>query len=115
MHSSHRESDMSIKRIWHGWTTLENANAYQTLLHDSVFPEIESKNIRGYKGMELLRRETSEEVEFITIMKFDSIENVVEFQGDDYQRSYVPAEAQKLLKRWDEFSAHYEVKDTRRY
>ena len=106
---------MTIKRIWHGWTTPENADAYENLLYRSVFPEIEAKKISGYRGIELLRRKIPGEVEFITIMKFDSIDNIIEFQGEDYQRCYVPAEAQKLLKRWDKVSAHYEIRDTRNY
>jgi hypothetical protein len=95
---------VAIKRIWHGWTTLENADIYRKLLHDEVFPGIEAKNIPGYLGVELLRCDLADEVEFITIMTFQSLQNVVDFQGEDYTRCYVPKEAQKVLKRWDEFS-----------
>ena len=59
---------MAIKRIWHGWTTRENADVYERLLHDEVFPGIEAKDIAGYRSIELLRRELEDEVEFITIM-----------------------------------------------
>ncbi len=65
---------MSIKRIWHGWTTPKNADLYQDLLHHEVFPGIESKEIEGYRSVELLRLDQKEEVEFVTIMTFDSIE-----------------------------------------
>ena len=106
---------MTIKRIWHGWTTPENAEAYERLLHDEVFPGIEAKNIPGYRSIELLRRDLDGEVEFITIMTFDSLQNVIDFQGEDYQRCYVPDAAQKVLERWDEVSDHYEVKEQRGY
>lgn len=106
---------MPVKRIWHGWTTPENAESYQALLNEEVFPSIEAKNIPGYRGIELLRRDEDDEVEFITIMTFDSIQNVIDFQGQDYQRSYVPPAAQKVLNRWDKTSAHFEVKETRSY
>ncbi len=106
---------MTIKRIWHGWTTPDNADTYENLLHHEVFPEIEAKHIPGYRSIELLRRELGDEVEFITIMTFDSIQNVIDFQGKDYQRCYVPEAAQKVLKRWDEISDHFEVKDVRVY
>ncbi len=106
---------MAIKRIWHGWTTLENADKYRSLLHDQVFPGIEVKNISGYLVIELLRREHDDEVEFMTIMTFESIQDVVDFQGEDYTRCNVPEEAQKVLKRWDQFSPHYEVIDSRTY
>ena len=106
---------MSIKRVWHGWTTLENAEAYENLLNTEVFPSIEAKNIPGYRGIELWRRELDDEVEFITVMSFDSIDNVIDFQGEDYARSYVPDAAQKVLKRWDQISSHYETREERVY
>jgi hypothetical protein len=115
---------MTIKRLWHGWTTPENAAAYEELLRAEVFPGIEAKQIPGYRGIELLRLDRDEagdgeagdgEVEFITIMTFDSIQNVIDFQGPDYRRCYVPEAAQKVLKRWDRTSEHYEVKETRDY
>lgn len=106
---------MTIKRIWHGWTTHENADLYERLLHDEVFPGIEAKNIAGYNSIELLRRDLPDEVEFITIMTFDAIQNVIDFQGEDYQRCYVPDAAQKVLKRWNQVSHHFEVKEVRVY
>ncbi len=110
---------MAIKRIWHGWTTPENAAAYENLLRAEVFTGIEAKKIPGYRGIELLRldrdRNEDGEVEFVTIMTFDSIQNVIDFQGPDYRRCYVPDAAQKILKRWDRTSDHYEVKETRDY
>ncbi|MGF1474057.1 MAG: antibiotic biosynthesis monooxygenase [Geminicoccaceae bacterium] len=106
---------MTIRRIWHGWTTPENADHYQRLLHDEVFPGIEKKAIPGYRGIELLRRDLGGEVEFVTIMTFDTIQNVIDFQGKDYQRCYVPETAQRVLKRWDKLSTHFEEIEVRRY
>ncbi len=106
---------MAVKRVWHGWTTRENADTYQQLLHDEVFPGIEAKQIPGYQKMELLRQNHEEEVEFITIMTFDSLQNVIDFQGEDYTRCYVPDAARRVLKRWDKTSAHYEAIETREY
>ncbi len=106
---------MTIKRILHGWTTPGNADIYEKLLQNEVFPGIEAKKTPGYRSIELLRRELGDEVEFITIMTFDSIQNVIDFQGEDYQRCYVPDAAQKVLQRWDEVSDHFEVKDVRVY
>lgn len=106
---------MAIKRVWRGWTTPGNADAYQALLHNEVFPGIEAKKIPGYRSIELFRRSVEGEVEFVTVMTFDCLENVIAFQGEDYQRCYVPPAAQKVLKRWDRNSAHYEALETRRY
>jgi hypothetical protein len=99
---------MYVKRIWHGWTTLENAEEYQELLHRKIFPEIEAKEIQGYHCVELFRRDLDEEVEFMTIMTFDSIQDVIELQGEDYEKCYVPEAARKVLKRWDKVATHFE-------
>jgi len=106
---------MAIKRIWHGWTTMENADKYQTILNKEVLPSIEAKKIPGYKKIEVLRIEFETEVEFVTIMTFESLQNVIDFQGEDYKRCYVPDVAQKVLKRWDQESTHYELIETREY
>ena len=106
---------MAVKRVWHGWTTQDNADKYQNLLSDEVFPGIEAKKIPGYQSIELLRRDSGDEVEFVTIMTFDSLQNVIGFQGEDYERCYVPHPAKLVLKRWDQVSAHYEAIEFRKY
>jgi heme-degrading monooxygenase HmoA len=106
---------MAVKRIWHGWTTHENADAYMDLLHKEIFPGIEAKEIEGYLSVELFRRDLEAEVEFVTIMTFRELKDVIAFQGKDYKKCYVPARAQKLLKRWDKTSAHYEAIEKRNY
>jgi antibiotic biosynthesis monooxygenase (ABM) superfamily enzyme len=104
-----------IKRIWNGYTTRENADAYEHLLDTFVFPSIEAKKISGYRSIELLRREAGDEIQFTTVMSFDSLDNVIAFQGADYEAAYVPEEARKILKRWDPRSTHHEVLQTRMY
>jgi len=104
---------LSVKRVWRGWTTPENAEAYRRVLETEVRPGIEAKKIPGYRSLELLSRDLGTEVEFMTIMTFDSIQNVVGLQGDDYKRAYVPNAAKAVLSRWDEECVHYETSDTR--
>jgi len=99
-----------ISRIWHGWTTPENADAYESLLKTEIFQGIADRQIAGYRGIHLLRRDVGEEVEFITIMWFDSIEAVRSFAGEDYEAAVVPPKARSLLSRFDARSQHYEVK-----
>jgi antibiotic biosynthesis monooxygenase (ABM) superfamily enzyme len=106
---------MAIKRIWHGWTTPENADKYQNLLNKEIFPGIEAKKIPGYQSIELFRQDLDDEVEFVTIMTFDSLQNVIDFQGEDYTRCYVPDSAQQVLKRWDQRAAHYNTIESRKY
>jgi heme-degrading monooxygenase HmoA len=99
-----------ICRVWHGWTTQANAEAYDRLLRDEVFRGIASRSIAGYRGIELLRRVAGDEVEFVTLMWFDSIEAVRVFAGADYEQAVVPPAARALLKRLDARSAHYEIR-----
>jgi hypothetical protein len=100
---------MPIKRIWHGWTDPDRADEHQELLNSHVFPGIEAKGIEGYQGIMLLKRDLDEEVEFVEIMEFNRIEDVIVFQGEDYERCYVPDAARRVLKRWNKRSAHFEI------
>ena len=98
-----------IARIWHGYTTKANADKYENLLKEEVFVGIEQKNVKGYKGIRLLRRELEDETEFTTIMQFESTEDVKQFAGEDYETAYVPAKARLILKRFDPKSVHCEI------
>jgi hypothetical protein len=99
-----------IGRIWHGWTAPENADAYESLLRHEIFQGIENRQIAGFQGIQLFRRSLGAEVEFVTIMWFDSLEAVRTFAGDDYEVAVVPPKARALLARFDERSQHYEVR-----
>ena len=106
---------MSVKRVWHGWTAPENADAYEELLHREIFPGIEAKGIAGLRCIELFRRELDGEVEFVTIMSFDSLDNVIAFRGKDYEKAYIPESAQKLLKRQEARASHFKAVEKRSY
>ena len=102
-----------IARLWHGWTTPGNADAYERLLKSEIFPGIAAKGVEGYRGIKLLRGPVGTEVEFVTIMWFDSWEAVKAFAGEDYATAYVPAKARQVLTRFDARSQHYEIRDSR--
>jgi hypothetical protein len=99
-----------ISRIWHGYTTPENADTYENLLKEEIFVGIGNRNIAGYHGIQLLRRSLGDEVEFITEMWFDTFEAVAAFAGADYEVAVVPPKAREVLKRFDARSQHYEVR-----
>ena len=100
-----------IARIWHGWTTPENADVYENLLKTEIFPGIASKNVPGYRGIQLYRRALNDEVEFMTVMRFDSRDAVRQFAGEEYEKAYVPPKAREVLSRFDERSLHYEIRE----
>jgi heme-degrading monooxygenase HmoA len=98
-----------ISRLWYGWTTHENAAAYQSLLETDILPGIANRHIEGYRGAHLLKRELENEVEFVTILWFDSIDAVRAFAGEDYEAAVVPPKGRVLLSRFDARSAHYQT------
>jgi len=96
-----------IGRLWHGWTSRANADAYENLLRTRVFPSIH--RVPGHTGAYLMRRDSGDEVEFVTLTFFTSMEAVRAFAGNDHEVAVVPPEARKLLSHFDERSVHYEV------
>jgi hypothetical protein len=98
-----------IARIWHGYTTSENADRYENLLQTEILPAIEGAHRHG---AQLLRRNLpgQGEVEFITICYFEDLDEVRAFAGDNYEQCVVPEKARLLLKRFDSRSQHYQVK-----
>lgn len=85
-----------IARIWHG-----------ALLKPEVLPGI--SKVKGYKGAYLFRRELGGEVEFITILLWDSIDAIRAVTGEDYETAVVPEERRKYLSKYDAKASHYEV------
>jgi hypothetical protein len=102
-----------ISRIWRGWTTPQNADAYESLLRGEIFPWIVNRRIAGFRHIELFRATVGDEVEFVTVMWFDSIDAVRTFAGEDYETGVVPDKARAILKRFDARSRHYEVRERR--
>src|SRR5258706_3220026 len=99
-----------IARIWHGRTSRENAEEYERLLREEVLLEIAKRSIPGYKGAEIFIREAeSDEVEFITLLRFETLDGVKTFAGKDYETPVIPPESKKLLKHHSEKSRHYRI------
>ncbi len=100
-----------ICRIWHGWTTRENADAYEHLLRTEIIRGIAARGLQGYRGIDLLRKSDDGLVAFVTLMWFDSLEAVRAFAGPGYLAAVVPPAAQALLSRYDREATHYEVRE----
>jgi hypothetical protein len=96
-----------VARLWHGWTTGENADAYQRHLLDEVLPGIAAKGIQGFWGGFVLRTERESETEFVTLLFFESPDSLRRFAGEDYGAAYVPETARRLLSRFEERVEHY--------
>ncbi|HYI83290.1 MAG TPA: hypothetical protein VEX11_08800 [Acetobacteraceae bacterium] len=99
-----------ISRLWHGWTTPENADSYEALIRSTIFPGIMGRKLAGLQRIELLRRPLGAEVEFVTIMRFASWDAVKAFAGPDWEVSVVPQAARAVLARFDDKAQHYEMR-----
>lgn len=96
-----------IARIWHGWTTRENADEYEAFLRGTMFPAM--SKLDGYQGVYLLRRDAGDELEFITVTLWSSLDAIRGFAGEDHERAVVEPEARAVLAHFDDRSVHYEV------
>jgi hypothetical protein len=102
-----------ICRLWRGWTAPENADEYERIVRGEVIPAIEARSIPGFRHVDLMRRDLGGEIEFQTLMWFDSIDSIKTFMGEDYSVSHVPLEVRAVLNSFDDRAAHYEVIDRR--
>ena len=98
-----------IARIWHGWTKAEDAKKYEKKLREEIFPSIVARKIPGYGGAALFIREDSDEVEFVTLLRFESMDGAREFAGGDGSRPVIYPGVEELLTRMDERSRHYRI------
>ena len=99
-----------IARVWHGYTKPEHADAYGALLKPELLPGI--SRAKGYRGSYLLRRAVGGDVEFITVMLWDSIDSIRAVAGPDYETAIIPEVRRKYLSRYDAKSVHYEIAAT---
>ena len=104
---------MTVCRLWRGWTTPDKADTYERVVRGEVIPGIEARKIPGFRHIDLMKRDLGGEIEFQTLMWFDSLDAIKAFMGEDYDVSHVPAAARAVLSRFDERAAHFEVLDQR--
>jgi antibiotic biosynthesis monooxygenase (ABM) superfamily enzyme len=96
-----------ITRMWRGWTAHEDAEAYERFLLTTLFPAMQS--IPGFRGADVLRREDGGETVFVTLTRFDTLEAIRAFAGEQYETPVLEPEARALLSRYDERAQHFET------
>ena len=96
-----------IARVWHGYTTPAHADAYEAMLKPELLPGV--SKIKGYRGSYLLRRPLGSEVEFLTILLWESIDDIKAVAGQDYEAAVIPEERRQHLSRYDARCAHFEI------
>ena len=96
-----------ITRLWRGWTTIGNASAYERFLLNELFPSM--REIPGFRGADVLRRIEHEEVAFVTLTRFDSVDAIRAFAGDDYETPVLEPQALALLSRYEQRALHFDT------
>jgi antibiotic biosynthesis monooxygenase (ABM) superfamily enzyme len=96
-----------ITRLWRGWTAVENADEYERFLLSELFPSM--RDIRGFRGADVLRRLEHDEVAFVTLTRFDSLDSIRAFAGDDYKTPVLEPQALALLSRYDQHALHFDT------
>jgi antibiotic biosynthesis monooxygenase (ABM) superfamily enzyme len=96
-----------ITRLWRGWTAPENADAYEAFLLENLFPSMRA--IPGFRDADVLRRTDGDEVAFVTLTRFDSLDAIRAFAGEDHERAMLEPRALELLAHWQEWAEHYET------
>lgn len=104
------ETKPKIIRTWKGWTTIENADVYEDLLIDEIFPDVQKKGVKGLEKVYISKRSKKEEVEFLLILQFSSLDAVKTFAGENYKIAYIPEKAQRVLIRYEKTAQHYEFR-----
>lgn len=99
-----------IARIWHGYTKPEHAEAYEKTLKPELLPGL--SKVKGFKGSYLLKKVSEDEVEFVTVMLWDSIEDIRSVAGPNYEIAIIPENRRQFLLRFDERATHYEIAST---
>lgn len=105
------ETGPPVARIWRGWTTVENADAYQAVAEGEVFPAIVDRTIPGLLRAQVMRADdvVNGEIEFTTIIWFDSLDSVRNFMGEDYRRAHLPDSARAVLARFESEAKHFHL------
>jgi antibiotic biosynthesis monooxygenase (ABM) superfamily enzyme len=97
---------MAITRMWRGWTKHAAADGYERFLLDELFPSM--REIPGFLGAEVLRRDDGENVAFITLTRFSSMDDIRAFAGERIDVPVIEPRAAELLERFDDRAVHYD-------
>lgn len=100
-----------IIRTWKGWTTIENAPIYEDMLINEVFPAVKRKGVAGLEKVSISTRQKKGEMEFFLVLQFDSLDSVKLFAGENYEKAYIPENANRVLSRYDETAEHFTLKE----
>ena len=96
-----------IIRKWRGYAVLAHADAYPVHFRGVVLPEL--RRIPGFLGASLSQRRLGERVEFLVLTRWQSLDAIGAFSGDDLDAAVVEPAAAAALLNYDRTVQHYEI------
>jgi len=94
---SQSQQKVAIARMWEGRTSVAKADAYARYLMDAGVPQLKAAS--GNLGVEVLRRNNPDMVEFMVISYWTSREAIKSLVGEDIERAYpLPRDREFLLE-----------------
>ncbi len=98
-----------IIRTWGARTDAVGVSAYLEHFNASVLPALEA--LPGFLGFSLLESlsEPGASVSLLLTTRWESIDDIRRFAGDDYTRAVVEPAAAAVLLEYDRVAEHYRV------
>jgi heme-degrading monooxygenase HmoA len=97
-----------ISRHWTGLVKKGREDEYIDHLQNDTFKKL--FEIDGFINATILNRDSEEGIEFLIITKWNSLEAIKKFAGENYEIAVVPQIAKKMMIHYDNLAKHYEVK-----
>jgi heme-degrading monooxygenase HmoA len=96
-----------ITRLWRASAERDRRDAYPEHFRRHVVPELRA--VAGFLGADLLSRDTADTVEFTVLTRWESMDAIRRFAGEDPERAVVDPEAAAVLRRFDRRVTHDEI------
>ena len=100
-----------IERIWRGATRAADADAYLEYLRRTGIPGY--AGTPGNLGVRTLHRIVNGRAEFVLVSRWDSLDSIRAFAGDDIERAVFYPEDDRYLVEREERVSHFVVVDER--
>src|SRR6266508_309257 len=98
-----------IARIWKGVVQFDDADVYADYIRETGFAEYAQTS--GNRGAWMLRRDSGDRTEFLTLSLWDSVDAIRAFAGDDIEAAVLYPEDERYLVGGESTVTHYQVVD----
>ncbi len=95
-----------IYRYWRGLAFPEFETAYVEYLRRHTVPHLQT--LPGFRDVSVLKRKGSAGTEFIVVTRWDALQSIVAFAGNDAESAVVPEDVRRMMREYDSRARHYE-------